>query len=35
MAPGANPIKLFTAESYDFLLKAKAFAPGKPIQPSK
>jgi hypothetical protein len=33
-SPGANVIKLFTAVSYDFSLKARAFIPGKPFQPS-
>ncbi len=34
LTPGANVIKLFTALSYDFSLKARAFVPGKPFQPS-
>ncbi len=34
IATGAIVIKLFTAVSYKFLQKARAFAPGKPFQPS-
>jgi hypothetical protein len=33
-APVANVIKIFTAVSYDFSLKARAFVPGKPFQTS-
>jgi hypothetical protein len=29
-----NLIKLFTAVRYNFSLKARAFVPGKPFQPS-
>ncbi len=32
--PGANVIKLFTAESYEFSVIARAFFSGKPFQPS-
>jgi hypothetical protein len=31
---GAKVIKLFTAVSYEFLLKAIVLAPDKPFQPS-
>ncbi len=32
--PGPNVIKLFTAVLYECSLKARAFVPGKPFQPS-
>ncbi len=31
---GVNVIKLFTTVSYDFSKYARAFVPGKPLQPS-
>ncbi len=34
MKPEAIVIKLFTAVSYDFSLKARVFVPGKPFQSS-
>ena len=34
LTPGVNVMKLFTAVSYAFSKKARAFVPGKPFQPS-